>query len=518
MEGCISTNNTGEYYNHPSFGVRYTHFANTEILWSQTINNNPYAEDFYLSLDFRLNSGPIDPEGDDLDPLNGDPELIIWVHTDGYYLSLLTLDSRNTWYTISDLHVNLPGAPANFQLEIGLLIEYNDLVLYADRDYDDDGFPDGEANAASIVLDLDDISFTSTTPPGFEEVDFVFHVESLSRAVSGLGSQGTASITNPSHWTQTPLQVEVTSNTTVSFDYEITVLSQRYVNASWTTDPSKHGVTYSVTLGQSADLAFFTYVGSSGSYENLTQDIRYPRDWKNATVLDPLLNDITSQCNVSAGLIEVPTSLLDRVGWWEIRLQAPNYAKDTPVQIWDVGIGQWIESTVFGVDNVTRTQVEIGTPITTPLQGEPVNMSWAMPNGTVWAMDSVITMSNGVVNGSSFTLGGINTTAGQWQVKVAWTNGTEIAFGHYSFDMYHSATLTPHQSEVNADTGQLITNMIYYVDNDNGDYLMDGSAVIEGNWSTSTIGFSPNLVRNWWEADFDTSMVGSGRYVVVVNA
>ncbi|MHA2378213.1 MAG: hypothetical protein ACXADS_02980 [Candidatus Thorarchaeota archaeon] len=516
VEGYVSTNNTGEYNYHASLGVNYKHFRNTEILWSQTIDNDPYSEDFYLSLDFRLASGPNDPQGDDLDPLDGDPELIIWVHNNGYYLSLLTLDSRNTWYTLSDLYVNLPGAPANFQLEIGLLVDYKDLVLYANRDYDNDGFPDGEANAASIVLDLDDISLVGTIPPGFEEVDLVFHAESLSSAIAGLGSEGTALITNPSFWTQDPLQIEVTSNDTVSFDYEVTVLFHRYVNSSWTTDPSKYGVTYSVTAGQSAELSFFTYVGSSGSYENLTQEMRYPSDWENVTILDPLLNDITSQCNVSAGLIEVPTSLLDRVGWWEIRLESPNYAKDISVQIQDTGL--WSNNSVFGVDNITRTQVEIGTLTTTPLQSHPVNITWAMPDETVWASDSVMTMTNGVANSSAFTLGGTNTTAGEWQVEVAWTNGSEIAFDFASFDMYHSATLTPHQASVDTDSGQLITNMVYFVDEDTGDYLMDASAVIEGNWSASTIGFSPNLVRNWWEADFDTSLLSSGRYVVVVNA
>ncbi|MCK4484572.1 MAG: hypothetical protein KAU89_07085, partial [Candidatus Thorarchaeota archaeon] len=99
-----------------------------------------------------------------------------------------------------------------------------------------------------------------------------------------------------------------------------------------------------------------------------------------------------------------------------------------------------------------------------------------------------------------------------------WTNGTEVAYGTVSFNMYHTATLTPKHVEIQTESGLVVTNFLYYVDADNGEYLMDEVATIEGNWSSSTLTFNPNLLHNWWETDFDTAAVGGGVHLVIVNA
>ena len=127
-------------------------------------------------------------------------------------------------------------------------------------------------------------------------------------------------------------------------------------------------------------------------------------------------------------------------------------------------------------------------------------------------------MSNGVANSSTWILGGLNTTAGQWEVEVAWINGTEIAFDYAVFDMYHTASLTPQESYVATDAGLLITNMLDYVDEDTGEYIVDGAGSIVANWSSTTVTFQANPVHNWWEGDFDTSLIGGGSFIVVVNA
>jgi hypothetical protein len=115
-------------------------------------------------------------------------------------------------------------------------------------------------------------------------------------------------------------------------------------------------------------------------------------------------------------------------------------------------------------------------------------------------------------------LGPLNTSAGQWYVEVQWTNGTEIAHAHVPFAMYHSTTLTPQYTEIESEVGPLVTNFLTFIDVDNGEYLMDESAAIIGNWSGSNIEFAPNLLRNWWEGDFNTAHVGGGVFLVIVNS
>ena len=509
---CVT--NVGRY-----LAGTYTHYDGTEILWSQTVTNSPLVEDFSVSFEFLYESGPLDPNGDDF-PFSS-VYLVFYADSQPYVLDLLhDLGSRNTWYVVSDFRLNITDAPSTFDIAIGLWIyaPSGNLILSPNGDYDEDGNIDGLANAQTIDLRLDNIAFEGIYAPGFEEVDMTFHAEEMEASVTGTSTTGTATITNPSYWTTDHLQVEITSNTSISFSYKVTLLMHKYENSSWARDPSKAGVLYAMTEGGSALLTLYTYVVASYGYENVSIDIEHPSDWENVTVLDPLLNDLTSQCNVSEGAIGVPNGLLSRVGWWEIRLDCPNYAESLMAQKYNTATGEWSEGSLFRAGNKTRIHAELGTATSTPDQGQPAQISWVMPNGTIWREESIEAMINGALNGTSWTLGGQNTTAGQWMLELFWTNGTEIAYAATGFDLYHASSLTAVQSVIETEANSVITSILRYIDTDNGRYLMQDEAVIAANWSSGSVTYDPNLVRNWWEADFDTSVVGGGEFLVVVDA
>ena len=523
----VSYNSTGKYIeckdvaewgNHPPYGQTYKHFSG-EIGFSQVIFNVPSVVDFRLEFDYRYATGPLDPQ--DNDSLNAIG--VFWQlektsesYLDGWYLEMQLLDSHDGWHHISHVFDSIDPAWSDFAISLGLYFPGN-VIVDNDTDYDDDPLReyDGLDNMQNVTLQLDNIEFTSIAIPTPEEVDLTFHAGSFSSPIS---NGGTASISNPIFWTANPLQVEVTSNTSVIFSYTVTSLFHRYINSSWTTDLSEEGVQYSVTAGQSSDLSLFTYMTGSTEYDGATVDLLYPADWENATILDPLTTDITSLCSVSPGRIHVPNSETDRSGWWEINLQAPNYAQNVSIQVQDGSTGQWSESSLFKPGNTTRVQVEIGTAAGKPTDGSPVNITWILPNSTQWAYDSISSMANGIVNSSHWILGGANTSAGEWEVTALWSNGTEIAYDYAVFDMYHTASLTPRESLVETDTGLLITNMLYYVDDDTSDFILDASALVVANWSAMVINFLANPVFHWWQADFDTNIVGAGQFVVVVNA
>ncbi|MDF1538573.1 MAG: hypothetical protein P1Q69_06690 [Candidatus Thorarchaeota archaeon] len=492
----------------------WTHSVGTEIGWEQVVNNSDGAQDFNMQLDFRYVTGPLDPEGD-----NGFPGVVgvfYQVEGDGWYYPMETLvASRNVWYSLAH-EFTIPAPWSSFSIYVGLYLA-GSITVNNVTDYDDDplGLIDGTENAENITLYLDNVEFTGVNVPAFENVQLTFRSGAFSSAITGTGV-GTATIANPSYWTEDPFQIAITSNTTVVFTYTVTTQYSRYLNTSWTTDPSKQGVSYSIASGESAEIGFYTYIASSSAYENLTIDLEYPWDWENATIWDPLRNNITNLCSIKPGLIHVPNSEMDRVGWWEIDLQAPNYAKNISIQIDDTGI--WTDNSLFRPGNITRVQAEIGTASAFPSTGDLANFTWHLPNSTIWASDSISSMSDGIVNSSTWILGGLNTSAGQWEVEVAWTNGSEIAFDFASFDMYHTASLTPRESIVVTDVGLLITNMVYYVDEDTGEYIVDGSANIVANMSSTIVSFQANPVHNWYEADFNTSILGGGIFTVIVNA
>jgi hypothetical protein len=515
-EGYVTCINYGKFTDKPVQDDTYTHYKNTEILWEQTITNSPQTNNFSLSFRYRYVTGPVDPAPYDF---SGDVELRIYVHTDVYYISIATGDLRGVWYSITDYPIELSGAPASFTVGIGIYIDYADLVLTANGDYDDDGFPDGVANAEKIEVNLDDFEFKSQVPLPYQEVALTFNVEGYTGPISGpTGGIGISTISNPSLWSTNPLEVEITSNSTLTFDYFLTTYFQRSVNSSWTTDLSKHGVSFAIDAGETTDLEMYTYVTTSSTYQNLTLSIEYPQDWENATVFDPLNNDITGLCIISAGNIYVPNSLFSRVGWWKLTYQAFNYAKNISIQVQDGSSGAWFENSLFRSGNITRAQVEIGTSSVIPGAGSPVSIEWIMPNGTTWVSDSISNIANGLVNSSSWLFGATNTSAGEWMVEVFWNNGTELAYGYALFDLFHQASATVSYPIIDADYGQVISNLITFRDADTGEYLLDDSVSIVANWSNTIVTFTQNYAKNWWEADFDTALIGNGRFVVQVNA
>ena len=513
-EGYIVCRNMGKY--DFKSGGSYTHSQGSEIGWAQIVDNTPEALSFRIEFDFRYATGPIDPLGDDT--FTGDIGVFWQLGGEGYYYPLQEYDSRETWYSVNYVFTIDPGV-SSFPVYVGLYIGRGDVKVYIDNDYDDDplGLPDGVANAQNVTVYIDNVEFTSITSPEFDDVDLTFHAGTFSAPVTGTGI-GTALINNPDYWTANPLEFQITANASVIFTYSITSLFHRYINSSWSTSLGHDGAAYSITSGQSSEITFYTYVTQSSIYHDSTFDMMIPSDWGNATIWDPLMNNITDLCEVTPGRIHVPTSELSRSGWWEINLNSLNYAKNISLQVFDNTHSNWSENTLFRPGNDTRVQLEIGTLDTIPAEGAPTNISWLMPGGSIWALDSITAMTSGIVTSSVWSFGSTNTSAGEWSIDALWTNGTEIAFVSISFVLYHSASITATYPSIDADYGLTISNLITLKDEDTNEFLLDDSIIVEANWSNTVVTFSQNYAKNWWEADFDTSMLSSGRFIVVVNA
>ncbi|MFW9810766.1 MAG: hypothetical protein ACFFE6_15425, partial [Candidatus Thorarchaeota archaeon] len=493
----------------------YGHIAGTRIVWTQTIQNSPYTEDFILSFDYFYLRGPLDKHPSLPDPMSGNCSITVTI--DGstiWNMSLLTLDQRGLWTNTGDIPITIIGAPNSFTFEIGLFIdEY--LELDKRFDYDYNGIADGIGNAAYITVYLDDVSFVKAIPPTPEQVQLEFTVGGAFEALTGSLGTYTASISNSSYWTNTPVSVALTSNTSVSFDYKTRLYSHRFTDSNWRTDISSAGVAYQVDHGLSSELTFYAYVGYLGDYEDPKMTIVFPSDWENLTVSDPFLVDLTSSCTIESGSVLVPTSIIDNLGWWEVKLESPNYAKSIKSQIFDTG---WSDSTLFRVGNMTRADITIGTA--TQILGSltEVNVSWFKPSDLIWISENISGGSLGQIYSSSQTFYSGSSPAGEWWVEVYWDNGTEVAYDRTSFQVKHSTNLVAEPSVITTTVGSIIKGIVRYTDGDIGAWLLDTSATLEGNWSGSSVSFVPNSIQNWWEADFDTSLTGAGEFDIIVTA
>ena len=484
---------------------RTQHASGTEIVWSQIVNNTPYSNDFVFNTDFLYKSGPIDPS------LGSSITLIARINgTEIWSTSLALLAAHEIWYNTGNISVTIPDASTSFLFEIGLKINVT-LSLYHNV-YD-------ILDAHYITAYLDDISLIGVTSPDFDAVNLQFLVEGQSVPISGTSGIGSAVISNPSYWKEATVTVSVLSNVSVSFEYNTRMKNHRFLNSSWTNDISKQGVHYSILAGNSSELDIFTYLAFISTYDELRLRIYHPVDWVNFSVLDPFLNDVTASCILTADYLEIPTILLDALGWWQIHCQSPNYAHDASVEKYDSATSEWVNETVFHSYDHARISLAIQSSSNMPILSAPVNFTWALANCSIWYESSTISGLQGTVMSSSITFGPTNTTAGYWGVVYHWTNGTEIAYDCVRFALIHQAVLefVPLE-DLDTVVGLPVTIILRFYDAENGMLLLNNGAEINGMWSEGVVQFEPNIVKNWWQADFDTAFVGAGSFEVTITS
>ena len=508
----VSVQNQAEVTINPQH--LYTHFAGTTVLWNQSVDITPYTDEFILSFDYLYLQGLLNPS------FSGD--FFIGVFIDGtliYTVDLPSLPERGSWYSTGDVPITAAVTPGTTQFLIGLVIN-NTMVVDGDNDYDLDSFPDGATNTQIITAYLDDVTFVAATPPDCDEVALEFSVNDATSPIIGVFGTGFSQIVNQSLWDQSVLGFSITSNTSISFDYSARLLNHRFLESRFTTNTLNTGVAYTIESGKSANLELYTYLGFLGVYEQLSLRIYHSNDWANFTVFDPFLSDVTSSCTVTLEYVSIPESILDRLGWWKIICDSPNYASSAVMERYDSGSTEWVNESTFHSNDNARFSVSIGTITEIPTLSYPVNFTWISSNSTTWYESSTLGGIGGDVSSNSVTFGPTNTTAGVWCVNYLWSNGSELAYDYELFALHHTASL----ESVYSDTleilvGQPVSVYLRFRDSENGLYILNNGATVVGNWSSGDVTFIADIVKNWWQADFDTSGLNPGDYTIrIVSA
>jgi hypothetical protein len=487
----------------------YTHYANTTVLWNQTFENIPYADQFFLEFNYLYLQGPIHASFASMFSLK------VFIN-DAVVSSvnLSTLSKRGVWFDSGIIPVTI-GTPSEIMtFKIGLAID-STFIVDADIDYDGDGIADG----VTITVGLDDISLIGVASPSCEEVSLLLNIDGVTSPIIGSSGMGSGLLVNTSYWIVSPVSVEVTANTSVSFDFIVRLLNHRFLNSTATIDITQEGVAYVVHPSAGGSLELFTYLGILGLYDELVLRIYHPLDWQNFTILDPFLVDVTSNCTLESDYFEIPSTLLNRLGWWKILCQSPNYASSAIVEKYDNGTTHWVNETILHSYDISRVNVTLSSNGDFPVLSNAVNFTWTMPNGSIWYESSTISGSIGKTESSRITFGPMNTTAGPWGIIYYWTNGSELAYGYTGFALHHQAALEVAFSD-NLETvvGQPLTVVLIFRDVENGLYLLNDGAEVIGTWSAGVIPFEPNIIKNWWQADFDTALVGAGNFDISLSS
>jgi hypothetical protein len=492
LTGTVMVENQGVY--QISNG-RYRHYSGTYARWNQTLHLSQLTSQFHLRFNYLYGNGPIGSSG-------GHVYLCVWFDSNVVWRQDLSYISvRDQWLDTGLLGIN-STVSSTFDFRIGLYIQ-----------------PWVDLDTQFLTLFLDNVSLTAATAPYPSEVRLqAGAVDASSLNVTDTGPGLGSAVIVHEYWETPTVMVTFAANCSIIFDCYMILSVRKTECSSWQIGSGAEGVAFAVTNGSSANLTLWTDVAYPGVYSDFQFTVTFPADWCNVTVFDSYPRDVTNQCTILDGSVVVAGTTAEQLGWWHMTFQSRNYAKSGAVQAFTTGSDSWCNETAFRCVDQIRVVGSIGTDSIVPSPLNGVAVFWQYPNGTLWAQEELDGASNGSFCGMSYWLGKGNTSAGVWPVQVLWQNGTEVAFRTIAFGLYHAASLSAVYAKESTAPGKTIMGAALYKDSDTGKSVLDPTAVVAANWSTTSVPLIPNPAQKQWEGDFDPDVVGLGVYVVRVNA
>ncbi|MFW9964402.1 MAG: hypothetical protein ACFFCX_12600 [Candidatus Sifarchaeia archaeon] len=492
----------------------YRHYNGTYIYWYQIVDNIQREEDFEFSMNYLYENGPIGTNYIDIfefgfDVLNGTSVLWNWS------IDATNITQRSTWYSTGSVPVNIPQAPTQFEVRISLKVStLTEFIQIPEDDGDLDGEP---GNGRYLTLHVDDVSFTSLHSPSLQDVDFNVNISPLGTfPILSPSEQGTI-LLNHSYWERASIPFTFSSNTSVSFEFQAKINKMtRFYNSTYSMNLENEGVAYSIPLGTSAEFSLHTYIPSYPEASGIGFTVHHPSDWYNPRVENPFGQDITNQVVIEIDHLIIPSGFADSAGWWKITYNGHNYVETVVTQVRDDYDITWIDESGFDSGDRVRCRALIGTELNTVEGLSDVEIVWYLPSGDVWSTEITDNLNGSLVLSRSTTLGPINATIGEWLVSVSWTNGSEVGYGYALFELYHHFTLFAHSPNIEIESGDEFTVAIYLYDQDNGNVILS-EADVKGNLSSETVHFDPNFAKGWWEADFNSTLLGAGNHVMIIE-
>jgi hypothetical protein len=375
VDDYIILENEGYFRDDPD---RYVHYNGTRIFWYQDIDNTDLNEEFYFSLNYLYESGPIGSHFENnftlrFEILDGDTSLWNWSR------DLVNTTQRQTWYTTGSKLVNITNPPTSFEARLTLEVSTPDDSIEI---YDNDSDLDGDStNGQLITVHIDDISLTGPPLSNPADVNLKVNAPHVGNA-SVTGSQGLGSARlNHTYWEDYAVPLQFSADANVSFECSAKVSKMsRLFNSSRTTSLQEEGVTFSCSSETNINLTMFTYIQSYPETDRVGFTVHHTNACENVTLLFPFGTEVTASIISEPGLDEVPIGLIDSVGWWLIELSGPNYAQAFSTQGYNE-TSSWEAREVFYDGDSIRCNLILGTNTESPSSSGYLEVKWSKSQG-----------------------------------------------------------------------------------------------------------------------------------------
>ncbi|MBY8988276.1 MAG: hypothetical protein KGD61_07470 [Candidatus Lokiarchaeota archaeon] len=325
-------------------------------------------------------------------------------------------------------------------------------------------------------------------------------------------------------WGSNPVVLTVnTSSPSLSFELD-TVLYGYHETTSLVDRTTLEGVSYEILENGSVYWYFSHNFFKTVPYSEFEFIIEKPLNWEFLYALDQYLIPYPFEYgNIGDSILKVNKSNDLLNGWWTFKATSPNYLDIVNTKMFKQG--EWTH-TSFDTGESTRikTQVNFSSEIPNNIQSTEVNLTIFDPDGNQWYSEVNSPLSNGTVFFSEINFSALNTTGGQFDYSLFWSNGTALGGVKSNFVVNHQSQiklLKPDDAKIDLRTdgfvGDIIPVRIILTDPENNLSISD--AVVSYNWTGgSTLNFTEAAI-GVYETIFDTADLSSrGLYKILISS
>jgi hypothetical protein len=422
--------------------------------------------------------------------------------------------NRNQWHSSGNIYMDLWVNNSNIfdntindqSLNISVGLKSRSAAYYQ-------GFQDRYQQNAWF----NNLTLVLTTIANASQSDISLKINSKELNQENVWGKAKLNITNI--WNVNPILINVTTvSPSLSFELD-TILYGFHNSKSRIEQSTSEGISYEILQNGTIYWKFSHNFYMPAQYSDFEFIISKPRNWSFISALDPTLqNRAYEYGNMGDIFLQIDKENALYPGWWTFKATSPNFLNLTNTKL--VG---GIDSTFFtGESTIIRSQVNYSNQIPSNVDETSVNLTIFNPDGNKWFSESKTPLSNGTVFFSELYFDAFNTTGGEYEYTLFWSNGTALGGLNSSLFVVHDSSLSllkPNDAIsdliTDAFVGDIIPVRIKFFDSENNDSI--SNAIISYNWTTGTIDLE-EAALGIYETILDTSDLGSnGFYEILIQ-
>jgi len=425
---------------------------------------------------------------------------------------------RNTWHTTGNINM---GLWVNSSIIFDKTLYENSINVSVGIKSGNSASFGGYDDRYQQVIWFSNISLILTTTANSTQSAINLRINDNS--MSDYDTWGISNLTLYNNWDSNPLTLSfLTDSSSLTFDLNTTLFGY-HETTSKIGQTSNQGVFYQILENGTILWEFSHNFYMPAQYSDFEFIIDKPENWNFISVLDPTLQsrpyeyggegDKTLQINKENAIFP---------GWWTFKATSPNFLNISNTKL--LKQGQWTHTSfTTGESTIIKTQVNFSNEVPFNLGSTEVNLTVFDPEGNQWYSEVKSPLSNGSVFFSELSFGALNTTGGQYDYTLFWSNGTSLGGLNSSFLVIHESSFSlskPNDAISDAITdafvGDIIPVRVNLKDSENNDSI--SNAIISYNWTSGTVYFE-EAALGIYETILDTSNLGSnGFYEILIES